>query len=182
MSSQQEALHYEGSGRGKEEERLSKPYRNHHTNFWLYSLEVGFFAGLIWGIVRWLCYEMKLTMLVPGLVAEPFFLTSYLKTGWGIAVGIASFIVFSIIATYLYYFVLGKVRGPWAGIGYGIFWWLVWFGWIGPMLKFIKPMNVIGWDTITTEFCVFLMWGLFIGYTIAFEFTDEASREPSKAR
>ncbi len=46
----------------------------------------------------------------------------------------------------------------------------------------MKPQNELTWDSIITEFCFFLLWGLFIGYTVAMEYTDERKREPEKRR
>lgn len=153
-------------------------YDKHHTNKWMYGLKIGFFAGLLWGIVRWLFYEMKFTKELPGLMADPFFRSTFLKTGWGIVIGIGSFIIFSIIAALLYMFVLGKLRGPWPGLLYGAVWWAIVFLALGPLLSITQPIRTAGWNTLSSEFCIFLLWGLFIGYSIAFEFTDEASREP----
>ncbi|MFD1955872.1 YqhR family membrane protein [Paenibacillus thailandensis] len=162
--------------------RTRPEYGKPNTNVGAYGLQVGFFAGLIWGVVNWVCYQLNLTAVVPGFIIEPFFLSSFLKTWTGIAVGIGGFIVFSIVATFIYYFLLGKIRGPWAGIAYGLVWWAVLFVAAGPVLQMVKPVTLIGWDTLTTELCLFALWGLFIGYTIAYEFTDEASREPIHAR
>lgn len=112
------------------------------------------------------------------MLAEPFFKHSFLDTGWGYAVGIAVFIVFSMIAALLYYALFGRLAGPYMGIIYGLLWWVAIFAALGPAMKITPALTVIGWDTLLTELCVFTLWGVFIGYSIAFEFTDEASREP----
>ncbi|MGO4544329.1 YqhR family membrane protein [Paenibacillus sp. 2TAB23] len=156
--------------------------QQHHTNPWLYPIQIGFFAGLIWGIIRWMFYEMKFTKVLPGFAADPFFKESFLKTAWGEVVGIAFFVLFSIAAALLYKVALGKLRGPWPGVVYGAIWWAVLFVALGPLLQFTDGIRKEGWNTLYTELCVFLLWGLFIGYSIAFEFTDEASREPIKAQ
>lgn len=156
--------------------------QEHHTNPWLYSLQIGFFAGLIWGIIRWMFYEMKFTTILPGFAADPFFKESFLKTGWGEVLGIAFFILFSIAAAFLYKIALGKLRGPWPGVLYGAVWWAILFIVVGPMLGIMGGIRQVGWNTLFTELCVFLLWGVFIGYSIAFEFTDEASREPIKVQ
>ncbi|WP_258171193.1 YqhR family membrane protein [Paenibacillus sp. R14(2021)] len=151
------------------------------TNAVAYCLRLGFFAGLIWGVGRWLLYMIHFTKVIPGFLADPFFRQAFLKTAWGHTIGIAAFIVFSIIATFLYKLVLGRFSGPWPGVLYGLFWWLVLFVMTGPSLGLFQPFNQIGYDTISTECCLYVIWGLFIGYTIAFEYTDEVSREPMGA-
>lgn len=166
--------------------KKKQPYRTEYdgsadTNPVAVCLEVGFFAGLIWGAVRWLLYMIHFTRVLPGFLADPFFRQSFLKTGWGHLVGLGFFIVFSIIAAFLYKLLLGRVAGPWGGLCYGFFWWLVMFVSVGPALGMFKPFNRIGYDTIFTEGSLYLVWGLFIGYTIAYEYNDEASREPMGA-
>ncbi|MCA0754532.1 hypothetical protein KP806_05675 [Paenibacillus sp. N4] len=153
----------------------------HHTNPWLFSLKIGFFAGLIWGTVRWLFYEMKFTTELPGFAADPFFHRSFLKSFWGILIGIGSFAIISIVAALLYKVVLGRLRGPIPGMIYGAAWWALIFLAIGPWMGITEWVTRAGWNTLFTELCVFILWGVFIGYSIAFEYTDEASREPIHA-
>jgi len=64
---------------------------------------------------------------------------------------------------------------------YGIVWWLILFVLVGPKLGMMKPLKGLTWDSIITELCFFLLWGLFIGYTVAMEYTDERKREPERA-
>jgi len=162
-----------GSANGRGEERRG------YTNPFTFCLSLGFFAGLIWGTLRGIAYWLKFTKLVPGVLADPFFRISFLKTGWGYAVGIGVFIVFSILCTLLYYSLFSRVGGPWMGVVYGFLWWAIIFGAAGPMMAIMPALTLIGWSTLFTELCIFVLWGTFIGYSIAFEFTDEASREPA---
>lgn len=150
------------------------------TNPWRFAIYIGFFAGLIWGMIRWVCYALKFTTIIPGFIAEPFFLSSFLRTGWGMAVGIASYIIFSIIASLIYMALLRRLRGPWPGVGYGFVWWAILFAGLGPLMGMMNNLWTAGWNTLYTELCISLLWGVFIGYSITFEFTDEASREPMK--
>lgn len=154
--------------------------QNRVTNPVLFALELGYYAGLIWGAVRWLFYWLKFTKVLPGFLLEPFFKHDFLVTAAGQIAGWLSFIVFSVIASLLYVIVLRKLKGPWPGIAYGIVWWVVLFIMLNPWLRLTEPVKKLPWDTNISEFCVFLLWGLFIGYTAAQEFTDEKLREPKK--
>ncbi|WP_424766180.1 YqhR family membrane protein [Paenibacillus sp. sgz302251] len=161
--------------------KTKKEYNNNHrTNPWMYSIHIGFFAGIIWGTVRWLFYQMKFTTELPGFAADPFFQESFLKTFWGVIIGIASFAILSIVAALLYKMVPWHMRGPWPGILYGLVWWAIIFVGLGPWIGMTERITKAGWNTLYTELCVFLLWGAFIGYSITFEFMDEASREPVK--
>ncbi|MGF7048572.1 hypothetical protein J2T13_003080 [Paenibacillus sp. DS2015] len=153
---------------------------HYHTNAFAFALELGFFAGIIWGAVHWLCYSLKFTMIIPAFLAEPFFKHVFLKTGAGHLIGWLFFIFMSIIATIIYVLIFRKMKGPWPGLAYGVLWWIILFVAVGPFIDLVKPITVQTIDSIITEFCLFMLWGLFIGYTVAMEFTDERMREPKK--
>ncbi|MFC5701072.1 YqhR family membrane protein [Cohnella faecalis] len=149
----------------------------HFTNPILFSLKVGLFAGIVWGVVRWLETGMNFTQVHQAFLVDPFVKRSMLGSfGWQ-AIGFAAFIVMSMIAAMFYLIVLGKLRGPWPGIAFGVVWWALLFLGAGPLVGAVPPLKTISWTSYITDFCLFLLWGLFIGYSIAFEFHDEMHRE-----
>ncbi|MDO7905180.1 YqhR family membrane protein [Paenibacillus sp. JX-17] len=160
---------------------MSQINQSARTNPVAFALELGFFAGLIWGTIRWFFYVLHFTVVEPGFLAEPFFKHQFIKSGAGHLLGLLFFIAFSVIASLLYTALFRKFKGPAGGFVYGIFWWVILFVLLGAKGGMMRPLNRLTWDTITSEFCVFLLWGLFIGYTVATEFTDERVREPEKA-
>jgi len=140
---------------------------------------VGTFAGIIWGLVRWLLYTLSFTGILPGFLADPFYRRSFLVTGAGHLAGLLAFILFSILAAFLYKLVLGRLKGPYPGIAYGLLWWAVLLLWLWPAFGMIEPPGSISWRSLITEACVFAAWGLFIGFTIAFEYNDDAAHRPA---
>ena len=82
------------------------------------------------------------------------------------------------VAAIVYWLALGKLRGPWAGFVFGAAWWGLFYALLGPMIGAVPPLRTIGWDSIVTDLCLYLIWGLFIGFSIAFELHDEWQREP----
>lgn len=164
----------------KERPQAWRQQRRGNTNIWLFSLEIGCFAGLIWGGVKALFFYMQFTEVVPGYLVEPFFKNEFLHTQPGYYVGWASFIGLSLFATIIYTLAFRKLRGPVPGLIYGIAWWGLLFAWVGPWLDMLPPLAELPAMTIISEFCLYLLWGLFIGYTAAEEYTDERAREPKK--
>lgn len=148
------------------------------TNKWGFAVYIGFFAGLIWGGIKIIENYFHLTSLSPGFLIEPFFLHNYLMTVQGYFIGWFAFIVMSIVASLLYAVFLAKAKGPWVGIIYGLVWWGVIFLLIGPVSGMTNWISFMEFNTIITDLCLFIVWGLFIGYSISFEFTDERVREP----
>lgn len=151
-----------------------------HTNRFHFALELGFYAGFFWGAIRWIFYTLHFSSVLPGFLLEPFFKHSFLQSTAGQVAGWLSFIVLSIIASLVYVYLFRKAKGPWPGIVYGIVWWVVLFIVLEPFLHLTLPVKHLTWNTNISEICLFLLWGLFIGYTIAQEFTDEKLREPQK--
>ncbi|WP_440110562.1 YqhR family membrane protein [Paenibacillus sp. QZ-Y1] len=154
---------------------------HYFTNPFSFAVELGFFAGFIWGGLHWLFYLLHFTIVPLGFLAEPFFKHDFIYTAAGHLTGWLFFILFSVLASLIYTFAFRKWKGPIPGMGYGIVWWIIIFVVVGPKLDMVKPLNALTWDSIITEFCFFLLWGLFIGYTVAMEYTDERKREPEKA-
>ncbi|MEC0108109.1 YqhR family membrane protein [Paenibacillus taichungensis] len=172
--------------KGEQKDRGRRPSQrqgqaHYFTKPFPFAVELGFFAGFIWGGLHWLFYLLHFTTVPLGFLAEPFFKHNFIYTAAGHLTGWLFFIVFSVLTSLIYTFTLKKWKGPLPGMGYGIFWWLIIFVLVGPKLDMVKPLNRLTWDSIITEFCFFLLWGLFIGYTVAMEFTDERKREPEQA-
>jgi len=159
--------------------RKNRTDKKSGTNPYLFSLYIGFFAGLIWGGLKLVEYLMKFTTIVPGFLLNPFVRLSYLKTWQGLIVGWLSFILFSMIAALLYGWLMRKMSGPWYGFGYGVFWWGVLYLLIGPFTGMVPSVTKMDVNTFFTDVCLFVLWGLFIGYSISMEFTDERNREPA---
>ncbi|MCR8642433.1 YqhR family membrane protein [Paenibacillus sp. N1-5-1-14] len=152
-----------------------------NTNRWLYALYIGFFAGLIWGLVKIVEYYFKFTDIVPGYMVDPFLPHKFLMQWKGFLVGLGSFIIFSIIASFVYMLIASKLIGPWPGLVFGALVWCLVYLMIAPMSKMIEhSIWKYGLTTIITEICLFLLWGLFIGYSISFEYNNESEREPKK--
>lgn len=149
------------------------------TNRWNYAVYIGLWAGIIWGAVRIMEHYFKFTSLPPGFLVEAFYKRSFLLSWRGYLFGWFTFILFSVLASLLYSAMFAKVSGPWAGVGYGAVWWMLIFLLIGPTTGMMNWIAYMDGNTIITELCLFLVWGLFIGYSIALEFTDERVREPN---
>jgi branched-subunit amino acid transport protein len=150
------------------------------TNPWLFALSTGFFGGVLWGGLRIFFHYFKFSSIVPGFLIEPYFRHSFLKSVPGYLAGWLSFIVFSMLAALLYSLLLRKWKGPWPGIAYGAAWWLALFAVAGPVSGITPELHRLSGDTITSEICLFVLWGLFIGYTISFEFNEERSAGDKK--
>jgi uncharacterized membrane protein YagU involved in acid resistance len=146
-----------------------------------YALMVGFYAGLIWGTLRIFSYTFGFTQVVPGFLVEPFFLHDFLLGYGGIGLELVTFTLLSLIASIIYMFLFSHRVGPWPGIVYGITWFVAIYLVMGPLIGLLPPLGIISWHSIWSDGCIFLLWGVFIGYSISFEFTDERAHKKRKS-
>lgn len=167
--------------RNEDQERSSDKraeFGTNRTNPAAYCLHIGIAAGVIWGLLRWLAVAMHLTKVPQAFLIDPWVKRSVLTYGYWQVIGFAAFILMSIAAAYLYYGLLRPFRGPLPGLLFGLAWWTAFYAALGPLVGAVPPLGGIGWNSLLTDLCVFSVWGLFIGYSIAFEFHQEAGREP----
>jgi hypothetical protein len=152
-----------------------------NTNPWRHAAMIGLWAGLIWGAVRFIQFYFQFTKVPVYFLIKPWGTKTFLKSYYGSLTGWLAFIVLSMVAAFIYTAFFRKVKGPWLGLAYGVAWWALLFVWIGPWTGMTSGLGRLEWTSIITDFCLFLIWGLFIGFSISFEFTDERQREPSTA-
>ncbi len=146
-----------------------------------FCLKIGFFAGVIWGVVRWLAVAMNFTKVPVAFLVDPWVKRSALAhISWQF-VGLSFFILMSMAAALVYYLLLKRFRGPLPGLIFGFVWWAVLYAGAGPFVGNVPPLHRIGWNSLLTDLCLFLVWGVFIGYSIAYEFHDESEREPRRS-
>lgn len=147
----------------------------------MHSLKIGLFAGVIWGLVRWLATGLNFTRVTQAYLLDPFVERKLLGSFWWQFAGWLAFIAMSVVAALVYWLLLGRLKGPWPGLLFGAGWWGIFYALAGPLIGAVPSLRTIGWDSMTTDFCLYAVWGLFIGYSIAFELHDEFEREPANS-
>lgn len=106
-------------------------------------------------------------------MVEPFFKHTFLATWPGMWLGWASFIGFSILAVWIYLPLVNRLNGPRPGISYGLLWWALLYLVIGPLTEMVPVITRLDLNSVITDLSIFVLWGLFIGYSCGFEYTDE---------
>ena len=64
----------------------------------------------------------------------------------------------------------------WGGILYGVVLWLIVFYGVNPLLPNLESVSHLERNTIITTLCLYILYGVFIGYSISFE-TQEMNRQ-----
>ncbi|MFZ7946861.1 MULTISPECIES: YqhR family membrane protein [Bacillaceae] len=136
----------------------------------------GLFGGLFWGTIGYIASYFNFTEVGPQIILKPWALGSW-KHGWmGTVVSIILLGVLSIVAAYIYYALLRKFKGFWFGLGYGVILFLLVFFILNPLIPGIKPIAELSRDTIITSVCLYIVYGIFIGYSINYEFELQESQ------
>lgn len=129
----------------------------------------GFIGGIFWSGLGFLAYLINLTDVHPNAILEPWTIGNW-KEGWiGTIISIILIGLVSILAALIYYALLRKFLSILVGIVYGVILFLLVFGILNPLFPGISPLQELSQNTIITSICLYILFGLFVGYTISYE-------------
>ncbi|MBG9784124.1 YqhR family membrane protein [Shouchella lehensis] len=134
---------------------------------------IGFFGGLIWSFIGYSSYYFHLTEVGPSFVLLPWALGDWKLGHTGQLVGIAVIAILSIGIAFFYKWTLQKLNSMWPGVGFGMLLWVIVFYILNPFIVDLKPVQSYSLNTIVTTLCLFILYGLFIGYSISYEYAEQ---------
>ncbi len=141
-------------------------------------VSIGFFGGIFWSFIGWIASYFHFTSMSPA----SYFIRSWLHASWtnswlAEAISILGSGLLSIAVAIIYYVALKKLRGLWPSILFGLFLWGLVFFLFSPILPNIKPLQELDSDTIVTTLCLYILYGIFIGYSISYEYLDTITKK-----
>ncbi|WP_199425713.1 YqhR family membrane protein [Thermaerobacillus caldiproteolyticus] len=136
----------------------------------------GFVGGVFWSSLGYLAYFFHFTELSPNMILHPWALGDwkYGKLGNYIAIFLIGLI--SILVAFIYYAFFKQMKSMWAGIFYGVALWFIVFYVLNPIFPNLQPVSELERNTIVTTICLYILYGVFIGYSISFE-AQEMNRQ-----
>ena len=138
------------------------------------AVVVGGVGGAFWSFIGYAAYFMNFTLIGPSIWIKPFVTEDFLVQPLAHLIGIAVGTFLSILVAFLYAFTLAKYYAPWIGLGFGLALFLLTYYVINPLLALTKkPIHNMGVNTFTTEICLFLLFGLFIGFSLSVEYSSK---------
>lgn len=155
-----------------EKEQLEQNKREQPVNFASKVASIGFFGGLIWGIVTFVTYYLNFSKVGPALALNPWALGDWKNKVTGQVIGIVVIAVISIGIAFVYKEVFVKMKSLLTGIIFGAALWGLVFYVLRPIFPDLEPLTEIGWNTIITTACIFILYGLFVGYSISFDYYE----------
>lgn len=160
-----------------EQEQHEKP-----MSLLVLSVITGFFGGVFWSSIGYLAYVFHFTEISPNVILKPWAIGEW-KEGWlGIVISILLIGILSIGVALLYYFALRKFTHMVIGIGYGIILFLLVFLVLNPIFPGIPPFGELDRNTLITSICLFILLGVFIGYSISFEESEIRKTKQAKEK
>lgn len=161
----------------KNDHRLEQNQREKPMSFITVVVLIGFFGGVLWSALALLAHFLNFTDVHPNLILEPWALGDW-KKGWiGAVFSILAIGILSIGVALLYYALLRKMKGIWVGMVYGLGLFLVVFYVLNPIFPGMDAFWKLSKDTLITSACFYILYGVFIGYSISFEESERSVRE-----
>lgn len=130
---------------------------------------IGLFGGIFWSLLSYFTYIFHFTELSPNLVLKPWILGDWKNRVLGQFIGIFVIGIISIGVALLYYALLKKFQSIWVGAAFGLVLWLIVFYVFNPIFPDIKTVAELERNTVITTICFYILYGVFIGYSISFE-------------
>ncbi|MGF9963115.1 YqhR family membrane protein [Bacillus rhizoplanae] len=136
-------------------------------------VQIGVFGGLFWGGVWYFLHIFSFTDAGPNYLLLPFALGNWKEGVWGNVAGIVCMGILSIVVAFVYKAALSKFEGVIPGVIYGLIWWGILFFAIGSIAPVIRSALEMPRTTIITTACIFILYGVFIAYSVSFEVNNE---------
>ncbi|MEC2075399.1 YqhR family membrane protein [Metabacillus fastidiosus] len=133
---------------------------------------IGFAGGIFWGLLAYLVYILNLTEISPNLILQPFILGQWKNGTMGNIIGIIVLGILSIGAAFVYYVLLKRFKSMYIGILFGLLLFGLVFFVLNPIFPNLKSVAELQRSTIVTTACIYILYGLFVGYSISFEYNE----------
>ncbi|GAA5415482.1 hypothetical protein Pryu01_00506 [Paraliobacillus ryukyuensis] len=160
------------------DQQLEQNKREQPVSIIFKTLMTGFVGGILWSSIGWLMNYFNFTVFSPA----SFIIRSWLHAKWTSSwlAEIISVVIIGLISLFValvYYFILRKARGLWPSIIFGLLLWGIVFYVLLPIFPNIKPVQQLNSDTIVTTICLYLLYGIFIGYSISYDYLDSITKK-----
>jgi len=141
---------------------------------------IGIFGGFFSAVLAYIAHFFNFIPFGPGIILQT--LPAYGTTHWMrgpsghlLAILLISFL--SIAAAYVYYLLLRRMNTAWVGLWFGFALWVIIFLGFNQLIPGIKTVRELGWNTNIALVCIFLFYGLFVGYSISYQYQQLHEQE-----
>nr|WP_164218206.1 YqhR family membrane protein [Virgibacillus sp. YIM 98842] len=162
----------------KEENQLEQNKREEPLSLIARAMITGFTGGVIASIAGFVMNYFNFTEISP----KSFVLKSWVRASWvdgwlGTAISILIIGLLSLLIALIYYIALRKLYTMWMGVVFGIILWGLIFFVLQPLFPNIPAFVDLEVNTLVSTACLFILYGTFIGYSIAYDYHDTKEKE-----
>lgn len=158
-------------------ERLEQNQQEEPMSFITLTIITGLFGGIFWSALAYLAYIFNFTEIRPNVILEPWALGEWKQQWLGTVISIIAIGLFSAGAALVYYAAMRKLKSMWAGAAFGLALFFLVFYVLNPIFPGIKPFMDLSKNTLITSICIYLLYGVFVGYSISYEENEKQNRE-----
>ncbi|MCO7126577.1 YqhR family membrane protein [Sporolactobacillus shoreicorticis] len=152
--------------KGKKKNKLSKSIGR--------TAITGLFGGMFWSAMGLICYLLNFSIVGPSLLFAPLTFWKWRNEIGGQLIAITGIGVISILIALIYMLLFSKIKSIWFSIGFGLLLWGCVFFLCQPFLNGLPYLTRLDRNTLTTTLCLYALYGLFIGYSISFDFEENS--------
>lgn len=164
----------------KDNKKLEQNQKEKPMSILMMTVLTGLIGGILWSGVGYIAHVFNFTEIPANTILEPWTIGDW-KDGWlGIVISILMMGAISIVAALIYYVLLRRFYSIWIGMGYGIALFLLVFLVLNPIFPGIPPFGELERNTIITSGCLYILYGVFVGYSISYE-NSELKKMEQKA-
>ncbi len=139
----------------------------------LKSIVIGFASGVFWSGLGAVAYYFHFTEVsAASFIFRSFWQTDWTGTWLAEVLAILIIGILSMGSALIYYFTLKNKNGIWPGVFYGLALWAVVYFVLTPIFPAIPTFLELSSDTWVTTGCLFILYGVFIGYSISYEYHE----------
>jgi len=163
-------------------EKLEQNQQEEPMSLLAMSLTTGFVGGILWSFIGLISYVFHFTEIKPNVVLEPWALGDW-KNDWiGTVISIGVIGLFGMGAAFIYYAFLRKFKTIWIGIAYGVLLFAIVFFILNPLFPSLKSIFELKRTTIITTICLYVLFGVFVGYSISYEANEREIRKEKQEK
>jgi len=137
------------------------------------SILTGFAGGIIWSFVATVLTYFHFIQFSP----KTILVRTWLRVGWtekwqGALLAILLAGILSMLTALIYFALFRKLTTMWIGAIYGVIIWAAVFFLILPLVRSVPSFSELTKETIITSICLYLLYGVFIGFSISYDYED----------
>lgn len=136
------------------------------------AMITGFVAGLLGALIGYAAHYLNFTEVNPSLILDVF--KGHWKEGWlGVLIASLLYGLISMGVAVIYLGLLKKKKSILWGAVYGLIIFVLVFLVLYPIFPHLERIDAYNFTTIVTEICFFILYGIFIGFSISYEFNEQ---------